>query len=50
MDAALIQRLHAQGWRALVYTVNDAPVARRLIEDGIDGIITDAVDQLGPGR
>lgn len=49
MDAALIARLHARGWRALVYTVNDADVAERLIADGIDGIITDAVDRLGPG-
>ncbi|MGQ3052266.1 MAG: glycerophosphodiester phosphodiesterase [Roseateles sp.] len=47
MDAALIERLHAQGRRALVYTVNDADVARRLITDGIDGIITDAVNRLG---
>jgi len=48
MDRALIARLHASGWRALVYTVNDADVAERLIADGIDGIITDAVDRLGP--
>ena len=44
-----IEKLHARGWRALVYTVNDAAVAERLIADGIDGIITDAVDRLGPG-
>jgi glycerophosphoryl diester phosphodiesterase len=49
MDATLIQHLHDKGWRALVYTVNEADVARRLIADGIDGIITDAVDRLGPG-
>lgn len=49
MDRALIERLHAKGWRALVYTVNDADIARRLIAEGIDGIITDAVDRLGPG-
>ena len=49
MDAALIQRLHGSGWRALVYTVNDEAVAGRLIKDGIDGIITDMVDRLGPG-
>lgn len=49
MDAAMIQRLHANGWRALVYTVNDEAVARRLIAEGIDGIITDAVDRLKPG-
>jgi glycerophosphoryl diester phosphodiesterase len=48
MDAALIARLHAAGWQALVYTVNDATVAERLRAEGIDGIITDAVDRLGP--
>ncbi|WP_457355600.1 glycerophosphodiester phosphodiesterase [Roseateles sp. P5_D6] len=48
MDRALIDRLHARGWRALVYTVNDAAIAERLIADGIDGIITDAVRELGP--
>lgn len=48
MDRALIEQLHASGWRALVYTVNDAAVAQRLIEDSIDGLITDAVDRLGP--
>jgi glycerophosphoryl diester phosphodiesterase len=50
MDAALIQRLHAAGLRALVYTVNDAEVAQRLLTQGIDGIITDAVDQFSPCR
>ena len=49
MDRALIERLHAHGWRAMVYTVNDADTAERLIQDGIDGIITDCVDRLGPG-
>ncbi len=49
MDAALIRHLHERGWRALVYTVNDDAVARRLIADGIDGLITDAVDRLGHG-
>lgn len=48
MDRALIERLHARGWRALVYTVNDAEVAERLVADGIDGIITDAVDRFRP--
>ncbi|MCE4557848.1 glycerophosphodiester phosphodiesterase [Pelomonas cellulosilytica] len=48
MDRALIERLHAKGWRALVYTVNDAPVAEQLIAEGIDGIITDRVDQFDP--
>ena len=46
MDANLMGRLHAAGWRALVYTVNDADVAERLTAGGIDGIITDRVDTL----
>ncbi|MBV8033876.1 glycerophosphodiester phosphodiesterase [Roseateles sp.] len=50
MERSLIERLHANGWRALVYTVNDAAVAQRLIADGIDGLITDEVDRLGPGE
>lgn len=48
MDKALMDRLHASGWRALVYTVNDADVARRLIAEGIDGLITDRVDLFKP--
>jgi len=49
MDAALVEQLHAAGWRAMVYTVNDAARADALIALGVDGIVTDAVDQLGPG-
>ena len=49
MDAALIAQLHAAGWRALVYTVNDPAEAQRLLRLGIDGIITDAVDRFSPG-
>jgi glycerophosphoryl diester phosphodiesterase len=49
MDRGLIEQLHGRGWRALVYTVNDGDAAARLITGGIDGIITDAVDRLGPG-
>ncbi len=46
MDAALIGRLHAARLRALVYTVNEAERAQQLIDAGIDGIVTDAVDRL----
>jgi glycerophosphoryl diester phosphodiesterase len=49
IDAALAARLHGAGLRALCYTVNDAAEARRLAALGIDGMITDAVDRLGPG-
>ena len=48
MDAALADRLHAAGLRALVYTVNDMAQAQRLVALGIDGIITDAVDRFSP--
>lgn len=47
-DAALVQRVQGQGWRALSYTVNDEWAARRLIALGADGIITDRVDLFSP--
>lgn len=48
MDAALLARLRAQGWRALVYTVNELADAQALLALGIDGLITDAVDRFTP--
>ncbi len=48
MDAALRDRLHRAGLRALVYTVNDAPRADALWAMGVDGIITDAVERFVP--
>jgi glycerophosphoryl diester phosphodiesterase len=41
----LIARAHAAGVRVLVWTVNDPPEARRLLEWGADGIITDNLRQ-----
>jgi len=48
MDAARINQLHDAGLHALCYTVNDAAEAARLLQLGIDGIITDAVDRFSP--
>jgi glycerophosphoryl diester phosphodiesterase len=48
MDATLIDRVHGAGLRAMVYTVNDPAEAQRLLALGIDGMITDAVDQFAP--
>ncbi len=48
MEASLIAKLHAANLRAVVYTVNDATEAHRLVALGIDGIITDAVDRFSP--
>jgi glycerophosphoryl diester phosphodiesterase len=49
MDAQLISQLHSAGLRALCYTVNEGVDAQRLLELGIDGLITDAVDRFTPG-
>lgn len=48
MDAAVIAQLHASGMRGLVYTVNDADEARRMLDLGVDALITDAVDLFSP--
>ena len=47
-DAPLVERIHVAGWRALAYTVNDAPRAAELLAYGLDGLITDAVDRFAP--
>jgi glycerophosphoryl diester phosphodiesterase len=36
------------GLRVLTYTLNDAVRAKALLAVGLDGVITDAVDSLGP--
>ncbi|MCH7343684.1 glycerophosphodiester phosphodiesterase [Pelomonas sp. CA6] len=48
MERDLVEQLHAQGLKALVYTVNDPASAQWLIGNGVDGIITDAVDRFSP--
>jgi glycerophosphoryl diester phosphodiesterase len=48
LDAALIERIHGAGMRALCYTVNDPATAQWLLRSGVDGIITDAVDRFAP--
>ncbi|QHE77521.1 glycerophosphodiester phosphodiesterase [Hydrogenophaga sp. PBL-H3] len=48
-DAALMAKARDAGLRALAYTVNDERAARRLLDLGLDGIITDRVDLFAPG-
>jgi glycerophosphoryl diester phosphodiesterase len=48
MDAALVQQLQGAGLRGLCYTVNEGAEARRLLDLGVAGIITDAVDRFSP--
>jgi glycerophosphoryl diester phosphodiesterase len=48
MDAALLAQLHAGGMQGLCYTVNEPAQAHRLLQLGIAGLITDAVDRFSP--
>jgi glycerophosphoryl diester phosphodiesterase len=49
IDAAIVLRALEAGLRVLSYTVNDVQEAKRLADVGVDGLITDAIDRLGPG-
>jgi glycerophosphoryl diester phosphodiesterase len=48
MDAALVQRLHQAGLRALVYTVNAPADLAAMRGAGVDGVITDEVARYSP--
>lgn len=48
LDATVIAQARAAGLRVLSYTVNEVDTARRLLDAGIDGLITDAVDRFSP--
>lgn len=50
MNFETTARIHAAGLKALVYTVNDEAAAQWLIANGVDGIITDAVDRFSPAE
>ncbi len=47
-DAATVRQAQQAGWRTLSYTVNDEWAARRLLDLGTDGIITDRIDLFSP--
>ena len=46
LDEAALARAHALGLEVVVWTVNELPEMRRLIELGVDGIISDFPDRL----
>ena len=49
MEIAVPDRLRAitdNGYRSLVYTVNDPTVAKRLQSDGAGGVFTDYPDRM----
>jgi glycerophosphoryl diester phosphodiesterase len=45
---ALLEEVKDHDMRVMVYTVNDAHEVNRLIEMGVDGIITDAINRFNP--
>ena len=47
-DTSTVTQAKSAGFRCLSYTVNDESVAKRLLELGTDGIITDRVDMFAP--
>ena len=49
-DAGTVAQARENGLRTLAYTVNDEWAAQRLLDLGLDGIITDRVDLFPPGR
>jgi glycerophosphoryl diester phosphodiesterase len=46
IDAALIAAAHAHRLKVIAYTVNDPLRAQRLFADGLDLLITDAIDRI----
>lgn len=46
VDHRFLRAAHARGWQVHVWTINDTARMRRLLELGVDGIITDATRQL----
>lgn len=50
IDAALIAAAHARRLKVIAYTVNDPARARTLFDQGLDLLITDAVDRIAFSR
>lgn len=46
VTAAFVRMAHARDMRVHVWTINDADHMRQLVELGVDGIVTDAIDVL----
>jgi glycerophosphoryl diester phosphodiesterase len=48
LDADAVREAHALGLRVVAWTVNDPAAAGKLIEMGVDGLITDRPDRIIP--
>jgi glycerophosphoryl diester phosphodiesterase len=49
LKARLAEEIHAAGYAILAWTVNDRRAARRLLGWGVDCLVTDALERVGPG-
>jgi glycerophosphoryl diester phosphodiesterase len=49
LDPALIAPVRAAGYAVACWTVNDVAWGRRLLDQGVDCLITDALREIGPG-
>src|SRR5690606_20137089 len=50
VTAAYVRRVHDQGMRMFGWAVNHPSASRRLVRDGVDGIITDYPDRVADSR
>lgn len=48
LNREIVSQVHAAGFGVLAYTVNDAEPAVELLEWGVDCLVTDQLDQIGP--
>jgi glycerophosphoryl diester phosphodiesterase len=46
LTAAKVQEAHALGLKVLAWTVNDEPLIRRMLDLGVDGIVSDRPDRV----
>lgn len=46
INKKFISRAHAEGLKIMPYTVNDSQTAKKLIQMGVDGVITDIPDEI----
>lgn len=49
LNKRLAAQIHAAGYAILAWTVNDRRAARKLLGWGVDCLVTDALDRVGPG-
>ena len=48
VDEALVREAHAAGLALLAWTVDDLATARSLLAVGVDALVTDALERIGP--